>query len=106
MYQSHLGLKNDYEVSCDELDYLVEYTMKFDGIYGSRMMGGGFGGCTINLIKESLVEKFVEVTYKRVQEKKSLLELLMLYIILMHRRHFYHSMGPLMHAQLDRKIRL
>ena len=64
MYQSHLGLKNDYEVSCDELDYLVEYTMKFDGIYGSRMMGGGFGGCTINLIKESLVEKFVEEAEK------------------------------------------
>ena len=51
MYQSHYGLKNNYEVSCKELDFLVKQTEMYDGILGARMMGGGFGGCTINLIK-------------------------------------------------------
>ena len=60
MYESHIGLKNDYEVSCKELDFLVEYSMKYDEILGSRMMGGGFGGCTLSLIKESLIDKFIK----------------------------------------------
>ena len=60
MYESHFGLKNDFEVSCKELDFLVEYSMKYDEILGSRMMGGGFGGCTLNLIKESLIDKYIE----------------------------------------------
>ena len=60
MYESHFGLKNDYEVSCKELDFLVEYSMKYDEILGSRMMGGGFGGCTLSLIKESLIDKFIK----------------------------------------------
>ena len=60
MYESHFGLKNDYEVSCKELDFLVDYSMKYDEILGSRMMGGGFGGCTLNLIKESLIDKYIE----------------------------------------------
>jgi len=50
MYESHRGLKDLYEVSCPELDFLVEYTRTKDYISGARMMGGGFGGCTINLI--------------------------------------------------------
>ena len=60
MYESHFGLKNDYVVSCKELDFLVEYSMKYDEILGSRMMGGGFGGCTLSLIKESLIDKFIK----------------------------------------------
>lgn len=51
MYQTHDGLKNLYEVSCDELDFLVEEAKKHPAIKGSRLMGGGFGGCTINLIQ-------------------------------------------------------
>ncbi len=50
MYQSHNGLRDEYEVSCKELDILVEATMDMEYVLGSRMMGGGFGGCTINLI--------------------------------------------------------
>lgn len=50
MYASHAGLRDDYEVSCEELDILVDATRGLDGILGSRMMGGGFGGCTINLV--------------------------------------------------------
>ncbi|SDL08447.1 galactokinase [Salinimicrobium catena] len=59
MYDSHVGLRDDYEVSCKELDFLVDFSKEFDGVYGARMMGGGFGGCTINLIKEEAVEEFV-----------------------------------------------
>ena len=64
MYESHFGLKNDYEVSCKELDFLVEYTMKYNEILGSRMMGGGFGGCTLSLIKDSFIIEFIEVIKK------------------------------------------
>ena len=59
MYDSHVGLRDDYEVSCKELDFLVDFSKEFDAVYGARMMGGGFGGCTINLIKEEAVEEFV-----------------------------------------------
>lgn len=58
MYQSHEGLQNDYEVSCMELDLLVDATRKMDFVLGSRMMGGGFGGCTINLIEKGFEERF------------------------------------------------
>ncbi len=60
IYQSHFSLQNDYEVSCPELDFLVEETLKKDCILGSRMMGGGFGGCTINIIEKGKVDTFVE----------------------------------------------
>ncbi len=59
MYQSHFSLQNDYKVSCPELDYLVELTLDKDYILGSRMMGGGFGGCTINLIEKSQTDAFI-----------------------------------------------
>ncbi|APC97714.1 galactokinase [Francisella frigiditurris] len=58
MYQSHDSLKDDYKVSCDELDYLVELSKTFDGVYGARMTGGGFGGSTIHLVKENVLEKY------------------------------------------------
>ena len=51
MYQSHYGLRDLYEVSCPELDHLVEATETMDAVLGARMMGGGFGGCTINLVQ-------------------------------------------------------
>lgn len=63
MYQSHYGLKDLYEVSCTELDFLVKLTERKDFVYGSRMMGGGFGGCTINIIEEDKIDGFIrEVT--------------------------------------------
>ncbi len=58
MYQTHWGMSRDYEVSCEELDFLVEVAERC-GVAGSRIMGGGFGGCTINLVKEGLYEEFV-----------------------------------------------
>jgi len=57
MYLTHQGLSRDYEVSCEELDFLNDYA-KNCGVTGSRIMGGGFGGCTINLVKESLYHQF------------------------------------------------
>ncbi|MBK9337864.1 MAG: galactokinase [Lewinellaceae bacterium] len=60
MYQSHFSLQNDYEVSSPELDFLVQQTLGKAYILGSRMMGGGFGGCTINLIEKNRVTEFVE----------------------------------------------
>ena len=61
MYASHNGLKNNYEVSCKELDYLVKSTHEHKDILGARMMGGGFGGCTINLINKKFTEKFIKI---------------------------------------------
>ena len=60
MYLSHNGLKNEYEVSCAELDFLVEFVSKEEAVLGARMMGGGFGGCTINLIKEEAIDDLIE----------------------------------------------
>jgi galactokinase len=60
MYQSHEGLKNKYEVSCVELDLLIAYTAENNNVLGARMMGGGFGGCTINLVKSGAVKKFIK----------------------------------------------
>ena len=59
MYLTHEGLSKDYEVSCEELDYLVDLARQC-GVSGSRIMGGGFGGCTINLVKETLYDTFVQ----------------------------------------------
>lgn len=58
MYNSHIGLRDLYEVSCKELDFLVRFSEDFSYILGSRMMGGGFGGCTINLIKNNNIEGY------------------------------------------------
>lgn len=60
MYESHYGLRDLYEVSCRELDILVEATETMDAVLGSRMMGGGFGGCTINLVPEAEVDQVSE----------------------------------------------
>lgn len=58
LFESHEGLKNQYEVSCEELDFLVDYAKKSNMAIGARMMGGGFGGCTINLVETDILEQF------------------------------------------------
>lgn len=73
MYQTHEGLSRDYEVSCPELDFLVETVRGNPGVYGARMMGGGFGGCTINLVEpyavDSLGSTVAEKYYKKFHRK-------------------------------------
>lgn len=59
MYQTHDGLSRMYNVSCPELDYLVDAVRDREGVYGARMMGGGFGGCTINLVRTDAIEGIV-----------------------------------------------
>jgi galactokinase len=59
MYQTHNGLRYDYEVSCKELDFLVDYVKAIPDVAGARMVGGGFGGCTINFVKEEAVDKLI-----------------------------------------------
>lgn len=58
MAESHRSLREDFEVSCRELDIMVEVANKVDGLIGARMTGGGFGGCTVNLVREDAVESF------------------------------------------------
>src|SRR5262249_27011571 len=58
MYESHHSLHDDYEVSCRELDIMVEIASSLDGVYGARMTGGGFGGCTVSLVHTDCVEAF------------------------------------------------
>ena len=68
LYLSHEGLRHHYQVSCDELDFLVDSTKSAGTILGARMMGGGFGGCTINLIKKDSIAAFkseISTTYKK-----------------------------------------
>ncbi len=60
LYQSHEGLRSQYEVSCPELDFLVDFSKSNSSVLGSRMMGGGFGGCTINLIRSEELENYTE----------------------------------------------
>ena len=68
MYQTHMGLSKNYEVSCPELDFLVGLTLDLPQVVGSRMMGGGFGGCTINLVKEDFVQNLIDMA--QMQYKK------------------------------------
>lgn len=60
MNETHQGLSNLYEVSCPELDFLASEAIKIEGILGSRMMGGGFGGCTLNLVEKEKIDNFKE----------------------------------------------
>lgn len=59
MYETHDGLRNKYEVSCVELDFLVNFSKKYESVLGARVMGGGFGGCTINLIHTDAIADFI-----------------------------------------------
>ena len=58
MGDSHVSLRDDYEVSSEELDLMVELARRIDGVYGARMTGGGFGGCTVNLVREENADEF------------------------------------------------
>jgi len=64
MVESHNSLRDDYEVSCEELDLLVKLALEVDGVFGSRMTGGGFGGCTVTLVKQASVDSLM----KHIQE--------------------------------------
>ncbi len=68
MYETHEGLSKDYEVSCEELDFLNDVA-KECGVTGSRIMGGGFGGCTINLVPNDIHEKFIAEVKKRFNDR-------------------------------------
>ncbi len=68
MYKTHEGLSKDYEVSCVELDYLNDIAREC-GVTGSRIMGGGFGGCTINLVKDELHDEFISTAKRKFNEK-------------------------------------
>lgn len=65
MAESHQSLREDFEVSCDELDIMVALALELDGVFGSRMMGGGFGGCTISLVGATRVERFSALLAER-----------------------------------------
>ena len=60
MYETHEGLTTLFKVSCNELDFLVDFSKNYDQILGARMMGGGFGGCTINIIHQDAIENFLQ----------------------------------------------
>lgn len=72
MAESHESLREDYEVSCRELDILVEIAGKQKGVLGARMTGGGFGGCTINLVVQEAVDSFREAITEEYQEQTGL----------------------------------
>lgn len=69
MTHSHVSMKNDYEISCDEVDTLVDIALELPGVYGSRMTGGGFGGCTVTLVAASEVEKVAEAIREEYKEQ-------------------------------------
>ena len=69
MFETHEGLKNKYEVSCKELDFLVDVAKENKNVVGARLMGGGFGGCTINIVKEKSVSSFVKEAITTYQNK-------------------------------------
>lgn len=69
VFGSHNGLQNQYKVSCDELDFLVDLAKESDDVIGARMMGGGFGGCTINIVKKGQADAFVALVAPLYKEK-------------------------------------
>ena len=69
MFKTHDGLSKNYEVSCEEIDFLVDAVRKDENVIGSRMMGGGFGGCSINLVKKEAVNGVIERVSKEYKEK-------------------------------------
>ena len=69
MNQSHISLRDDYEVSCEEIDILVDLAWKIPGVIGSRITGGGFGGCTVSIVKNDAVDTFINDIGKTYKEK-------------------------------------
>jgi galactokinase len=72
MAESHASLRDDYQVSCPELDLMVKLAVQMRGVYGARMTGGGFGGCTVNLVKNADVTEFQEVVANSYQKSTGL----------------------------------
>jgi len=71
-YESHVSMQHDYEISCEEIDFLVQVAMGHEGCYGARMTGGGFGGCTVNLLRPGTVAHFQEAVTAAYQERFSI----------------------------------
>ena len=69
MNQSHISLRDDYGVSCEEIDILVDLAWKIPGVLGSRITGGGFGGCTVSIVKNDAVDHFIDKLGKAYKEK-------------------------------------
>ena len=69
MNQSHISLRDDYDVSCEEIDILVDLAWKIPGVLGSRITGGGFGGCTVSIVKDESIDTFIETIGKTCLEK-------------------------------------
>ncbi len=69
MNASHVSLRDDYEVSCEEIDILVDLAWKTEGVIGSRITGGGFGGCTVSIVKNDAIDKFVETIGAKYEEQ-------------------------------------
>ena len=72
LWLSHAGLRDGYEVSCAELDTLVEIAQQVPGVLGARMMGGGFGGCTINLVRTESVETLRQAVNEQYPDRTGL----------------------------------
>jgi galactokinase len=72
MYRTHRGLSEEYEVSCPELDFLVNAVRENDAVLGAMMMGGGFGGCTINIVKEDAIDGLVTALAPKYKEATGL----------------------------------
>ena len=70
--ESHRSLQHDYEVSCEELDFLVDTALTIEGVHGARMTGGGFGGCTVNLVDTSAIQAFSAEITARYQQRYNL----------------------------------
>lgn len=64
MFESHRSLRDDYEVSCTELDALVEIASNVKGVFGARMTGGGFGGCTVNIVQRDIADRFEKTVFE------------------------------------------
>ena len=69
MNASHVSLRDDYEVSCEEIDLLVELAWETEGVIGSRITGGGFGGCTVSIVKNEAVDGFIDKLGKQYRQK-------------------------------------
>ena len=69
MKQSHISLRDDYQVSCEEIDILVDLAWGIAGVLGSRITGGGFGGCTVSIVKNNVVDKFVKIVGEGYKKK-------------------------------------
>lgn len=72
MYESHESMRDDYEISCRELDILVEISKSCNGVLGARMTGGGFGGCTVNLVKRGAINDFCTQIVQQYKEKTAI----------------------------------